>query len=124
VNADELIDRYCMVWSDPDPDVRAKLLESVWAPNGTYTDPKVEIAGADALLEHIANVQRLRPGAKVLRTSRVDEHHSLARFAWHVVLADGTALPKGLDIAFLDGAGMKITRVIGFFGPLEDELSR
>ena len=26
-------------------------------------------------------------------------HHSVARFAWHVVQADGTALPEGIDIA-------------------------
>ena len=45
--------------------------------------------------------EQRRPGARVLRTSGVDAHHHLARFAWHVVLADG-----------------RIRRIIGFFGPL------
>ena len=57
------------------------------------------------------------PGARVVRTSGVDAHHHLARFAWHVVLADGTTLPDGLDLAELTPDG-RIRRIIGFFGPL------
>lgn len=114
----ELIDRYCRVWSDPDPDRRAELLASVWSEHATYTDPSVHAAGAAELLSHIAKVQARRPGAQVLRTSAVDVHHGIARFAWHVVEADGTARPDGLDIAFLNADGDKIDRIIGFFGPL------
>ena len=114
----DLIDRYCRVWTEPDAGRRAELLASVWADNATYTDPSVHAANAEALLAHIATVQSRRPGARVLRTSPVDSHHGLARFAWHVVLADGTALPEGLDIAFVTPDGGKIERIIGFFGPL------
>jgi len=48
----------------------------------------------------------------------VDIHHGIARFAWHAVQADGTALPEGLDIAFISSDGTRIERIIGFFGPL------
>ncbi len=48
----------------------------------------------------------------------MDAHHGVARFAWRVVQADGTALPKGLDVALLSADGTKIERIIGFFGPL------
>ncbi len=113
-----LIDRYCDVWNEPDPGRRAALLEAVWAPGASYTDPSVHAAGGDELLAHIAKVRGRRPGAKVLRTSAVDAHHGLARFAWHVVQADGVALPDGLDIAFISGDGARIERIIGFFGPL------
>lgn len=54
----------------------------------------------------------------MLRASAVDVHHGLARFAWHVVQADGTALPEGLDIAELSSDGRQIGRIVGFFGPL------
>ncbi|MFN0316603.1 MAG: hypothetical protein ACKVQA_16390 [Burkholderiales bacterium] len=61
-----LIDRYCQVWSEPDPALRAELLHSVWAAGATYTDPSVHAANADDLLAHIGKVQARRPGAKVL----------------------------------------------------------
>ena len=114
----ELIDRYCRVWNEPNPSIRADLLASVWATGATYTDPSVHASGAAELLAHIATVRERRPGASVLRTSAVDIHHRLARFAWHVVQADGIALPEGLDIAHISADGMRIERIIGFFGPL------
>ncbi len=114
----DLIDRYCEVWSEPDAGRRAALLASVWAEGATYTDPSVHAVGADALLAHIAGVQSRRPGAKVLRTSAVDEHHGLARFGWRVVMADGVALPEGLDLAVISADGARIERIVGFFGPL------
>ena len=113
-----LIDRYCDVWNEPDPAGRAALLEAVWAPGASYTDPSVHAASGDELLAHIAKVRERRPGARVLRTSAVDAHHGLARFAWHVVQADGVALPDGLDVAFISADGSRIERIIGFFGPL------
>ena len=114
----ELIDRYCSAWNDADASRRADLLAAVWSPEATYTDPSVHASNAEQLLAHIAAVRARRPGASVLRTSAVDLHHGVARFAWHVVQADGTALPEGLDIACLSSDGSRIVRIIGFFGPL------
>ena len=113
----ELIDRYCRVWNEADSSVRGELLDSLWGSNATYTDPSVHTAGAQELLAHIAAVRTRRPGASVVRTSAVDVHHGVARFAWHVVQADGTALPEGIDIAFISTDGSRIERIIGFFGP-------
>ena len=118
MDATELIDRYCAVWNEPDTLRRADLLASVWAAEATYTDPSVHAATAEQLLAHIAAVRARRPGASVLRTSGVDVHHGVARFAWHVLLGDATALPEGIDIAFLSPDGSRIERIIGFFGPL------
>ncbi|GAB4585798.1 nuclear transport factor 2 family protein [Nocardia sp. IFM 10818] len=114
---EQLIDTYCAAWSESDPAIRRAVLEKVWAPDATYTDPTVQVTGLDGLLAHIETVAARRPGATVLRTSRVDAHHDLARFAWHVVQADGTALPDGLDLIEFTGDG-RIRRVVGFFGPL------
>jgi hypothetical protein len=113
----ELIDSYCAVWNEPNPARRQQLLAKIWGANATYTDPTVHTSTADELLGHIAQAQARRPGAKVVRTSEVDAHHGLARFAWHVVQADGTSLPEGLDIAEISPDG-KIQRIVGFFGPL------
>ncbi len=63
-----------------------------------------------------------RPGARVVRTSAVQQHHGFARFAWQVIEADGTKLPAGLDIAVISEGG-RISQIIGFFGPLPSDTS-
>lgn len=115
----ELIDRYCAVWNEPSSGRRAELLAQVWAHDATYTDPSVHAASSDELLAHIEKVRARRPGARVVRTSVIDLHHGVARFSWHVVQADGTALPDGLDIAELSSDAKRIKRIVGFFGPLQ-----
>lgn len=78
----ELIDRYCSVWNEPDPSVRADRLASPWANDATCTDPMVHAAYARELLAHIAAVRTRRPGATVLRTSAVDAHHRSDAVEW------------------------------------------
>jgi catechol 2,3-dioxygenase-like lactoylglutathione lyase family enzyme len=117
-NTAKLVDSYFSVWNQADPSLRSDLLASIWALAATYTDPTVHAASAQELLAHIADVRARRPGAAVVRTSAVDVHHGMARFAWRVVQADGTEMPEGIDIAFLSSDGLRIERVIGFFGPV------
>jgi SnoaL-like domain len=114
---EQLIDTYCGAWNEVDPSRRLNMLSSVWAPGATYTDPTVHAVGAEELLAHIATVIARRPGAKVVRTSVVDAHHRLARFAWRIVRADGSMLPEGVDFAEISAEG-KIQRIMGFFGAL------
>ena len=111
-----LIDRYCEAWSEHDEHRRAELLSSVWAEGGSYTDPTVHAVGVSELLAHIAKVQARRPGSKVMRTSEVDEHHRVARFAWCAIEKNGNALTEGIDLVFLPADGSKLERIIGFFG--------
>ncbi|KSV64716.1 hypothetical protein N185_35030 [Sinorhizobium sp. GW3] len=94
------------------------MLVPIWADDATYTDPTVHAAGAEELLAHIAGIQAGHPGARITPTSDVDVHHGIARFAWRFVMPDGSSFPEGLDIAFLDPNATRITRIIGFFGPL------
>ena len=113
----QIIDTYCAAWNELDPSRRRSILSSVWAPGATYTDPSVHAVGAEELLAHIAGAIARRPGAKVVRTSAVDAHHRLVRFAWRIVQADGSMLPEGIDFAEISTAG-QIQRIMGFFGPL------
>ena len=114
----ETIDRYCQAWSDPDPTRREECLAGIWAVNATYTDPTVRLEGALELLSHISKVQASRPGARVLRTTELDEHHGIARFGFQAIGTDGSVLREGVDVAFMDADGTSIKRIIGFFGPL------
>jgi hypothetical protein len=113
-----LIDRYCQAWSDPDPARRRALLTSVWSEGATYTDPRMHATTPDQLLAYIDKVLAQRPGARLVRTSAVDMHHRVARFAWHLEQADGTSLPESLDVVSLSADGTRLDHVVGFFGPL------
>jgi hypothetical protein len=118
MNIQSLIDRYCEAWSLPEPAARADALREVWADGATYTDPTAQTTGADALLDHIAQVHAAYPGARIERTSAIDAHHGMARFAWQMTLADGSRLPEGLDVARLSADGTRLESIVGFFGPL------
>jgi len=111
-----LIDTYCEAWSMAEHEQRAARLRQVWADDATYTDPTTHTRGAAELLAHIAKVVSRRPGSRVIRTSAIDAHHGIARFAWRAVEANGDELPEGLDIAFISSDATKIDRIIGFFG--------
>ena len=117
MNLARLIDRYCEAWSEHDEARRAELLLSVWASGASYTDPTVHAVGATELLAHIAKVQARRPGSKVVRTSEIDEHHCIARFAWRAIEASGNTLPEGIDLAFVTADSSRIERIVGFFRP-------
>ena len=114
---EKLVDSYCTAWSADDPAKRLALLAEVWEETGVYVDPTAVCTGRNELAEHIGKVQQRYPGAKVIRTSVLDRHHDLLRFAWKMVLADGKSLPEGVDFAELSDDG-KLQRIVGFFGPL------
>jgi hypothetical protein len=108
---------YCAAWNETDAIKRDALLRQVWADDATYTDPTVHLVGRRALVAHIDTVFARYPGSSIAMTSAVDAHHMVARFAWKKVLADGTSLPDGIDFAEIGPDG-KLTRIVGFFGPL------
>ena len=114
---EQLIDTYCEAWSEPNPVQRVRILQAIWDPDATYTDPRTHTTGIEQLSAHIGKILSGRPGAKVVRTSAVDTHHGLVRFAWRVVQVDGTMLPEGIDFAEISSE-RKLLRIVGFFGPL------
>ena len=95
------------------------MLDSIWAEGGVYCDPTVHVAGADALLKHIAGVHAKFDGFGLRRIGPLDRHHDYARFGWQRAMADGTIGPESLDIVEFDNNG-RLKAVIGFFGPRPD----
>jgi hypothetical protein len=115
--AEELIDVYCRACSEPDPVRRAESLARVCADDVAYVDPTIEINGRRALADYIGKVIARYPGGRIERTSALNEHHGMLRFAWQMVLADGKRLPEGIDFAEIGPDG-RLSRIAGFFGPL------
>ena len=113
----QMIDQYCASWGEDDAAKRAAMLQDVWAERATYTDPTAHVEGRSNLVAHISAVRQQFPGARIVRTSAIDQHNHCARFGWKLEKADGTWLPEGIDIAeFRDG---KLQSIVGFFGALK-----
>ena len=120
MNVEALVDRYCAGWSARDPGERAAILASVLTPDASYCDPGTEgDLELEALLRYIEGVHARWPGAVIVRTSRVDLHHRYARFCWCLQLAGGEPLPEGIDFVRLSPARDRLSRITGFFGPVD-----
>lgn len=117
---ENLIDTYCSAWNEPDVQRRDAIIASIWHTDATYTDPGVHAAGRQELSDHIGRILTRRVGAKVIRTSNIDDHHDVVRFNWKVVMPDGSILRHGIDFGEISADGM-IRRIIGFFGDLTQE---
>lgn len=115
---DALVDRYCEAWNEADPIVRAALLAEVMAVDSTYVDPRCELKGRDELHAHIGRMQESRPRMTVVRTSAVDVHHAVARFAWCLRDVDGQPQLEGVD--FVEFHGHTLKSIVGFFGPVAE----
>jgi hypothetical protein len=114
---DVIVDAYCSAWNEVEPAQRDAILKPIWAEGASYADPTVLLTGRAELISHIDKVLARYPGSRIVRTSVVDAHHSVARFGWKRVLADGSSLPEGIDLVTFSEDGL-ILQVAGFFGPL------
>ena len=112
----EIVAAYALAWNAPDGAERRRALERAWTDDGVYSDPTAEVAGRDALLAHIGGFQAQMPGARIVLTSGVDEHHGMLRFTWALRGSDGATITDGVDFVELAADG-RIRRVTGFFGP-------
>ena len=94
-------------------------LDRALAPDVVFIDPSIETHGIDEFEANVHEVHRQVPGAVYARTSGVDSHHQLYRYSWQISRNGGLLLP-GFDVTEVDEDG-KVTRVLGFFGPLPDQ---
>lgn len=109
----DLRDRYLSCWNATDPQSRAEQIAATWAPDATYVDPLVEVAGADALAATMAAVQQQFPGFVFTPVGDVDAHHDVARFTWGLGPAGAEPVVIGFDVVTTDASG-RIASVVGF----------
>jgi hypothetical protein len=118
--ADEIVAAYSAAWNERDDAARRSLLERSWSDDGLYCDPTARAEGRAALVEHIGGFHARLPGHRLELASGVDEHDGLLRFAWRMLGPDGAPALHGVDFGEL-GADGRLTRIVGFFGPLPEE---
>ena len=112
----DVIERYLDCWNESDAAARRKLIEQVWAPDATYTDPLAEVTGRAAIDAVIAAAQAQFPGYVFTLAGPVDAHHRQARFSWNLGPEGSPGAEPvvvGSDVA-LTGPDGQIVAVFGF----------
>ena len=109
----EIIDRYIAAWNETDAGKRFGLVESLWAADGSYTDPLADVRGPDAIAGLMGAAQQQFPGLAFTLGGPVDANHNQARFSWHLGPAGAEPVVIGFDVVVLDGDG-RIASVHGF----------
>ncbi|MBK4737610.1 nuclear transport factor 2 family protein [Noviherbaspirillum pedocola] len=104
---------YVEVWNETDGARRRSLIERVFAPQASYTDPLMQSAGYDALDAMIAAAQAQFAGLRFSVTGRQDAHHDVLRFSWALGVEAAEPIACGTDIAEMTPDG-RIARVTGF----------
>lgn len=111
----EVVADYVAAWGETDASKRGALLERAWADGGAYVDPIADISGRAALSELIAGFHAQSPGASIVKTSGIDQHHDKIRFAWAMRGADGATVLEGIDVGEVAADG-KLSLIVGFWG--------
>ena len=111
------VDTYLASLNELDEERRAGLVRTAWAEDGAFFDPLAEAVGHEALGNLTAQAQAMFPGARFVRTSGIDTHHGILRFAWQLVGADDAVVVDGIDIGVVGDDG-RLTRIAGFYGPV------
>jgi hypothetical protein len=109
MNAAAAVDRYLAIWNETDAAARRALIAQTFTDDAEFTDPLVEVKGADAIDSTIAGVQSQFTGLTFRLGGAIDAHHNIARFTWELAPADDAeALAIGFDVAeFADDGRMK-----------------
>jgi hypothetical protein len=115
----DLWQRYARIWSLDAAD-RAAEMAACLAPEVTYADPNVSLAGLDAFSQYMAGFQRSFPGHS-FRIRAVRAHHGRSVARWDLVDGKGAVASPGISFAFCDDDG-RFRSLHGFFGDVEELL--
>jgi hypothetical protein len=110
---EDVATRYIASWNETDPVARRAALEGLWAGNGRYTDPLVDVQGIDDIDATIAAVQDQFPSFCFRLVGPVDGHGSQCRIAWELGPDGADAPVAGFDVAVIGPEG-KFHTVLGF----------
>jgi hypothetical protein len=112
-----VVDAYLEGLTQADPVHRSQLIRTAWTEDGRFVDPLFVVQGHTALDELSQGVIAQYPGHVFRRTSGIDMHHDLARYAFEFVAPDGTVVITGTDVGELAEDG-RLQRITGFFGDI------
>ncbi len=106
-------DRYLAAWNETDAAARRAAVADVFSADVRYTDPMVDVRGAEALAATIGAVQAQFPGVVFRLAGPADAHPDQVRFTWELGPEGSEAPIVGSDVVVLDADG-RIGTVLGF----------
>ncbi len=109
---DALATRYLDAFNETDAERRRALLRELFADDGTYTDPNVDLRGPAQVDAFVAQTQERFPGYEFKLGGPVDAHHDQARFQWHAGPPEDPARYVGFDVIVAPNG--RLERVYGF----------
>ena len=112
------VDSYLAAYGEPDRVRRAEIIANVWAEDGRLVDPPATGEGHDGISALADAVQQQFPGHRFRRTSGIDSHNDVLRYAWELVGPDGAIALTGMDVGRIGPDG-RLREITGFFGELE-----
>ena len=110
---EQIVERYLESFNVTDPARRRAMLVELYGETGGYIDPNQDLTGAAEIDQFLAATQEQFPGYVFSLASRVDAHHSQARFHWQAT-APGDSEPQyiGFDVIVVEDG--QIAQVHGF----------
>lgn len=108
-----IAENYIAAWNETEPAARRKLIDELYAADGSYVDPLVAAEGREAIDATIGAVQAQFAGLVFSLGSPVDAHHNLARFTWNLGPAGAEPIVVGFDVLVVTADGL-IQHVHGF----------
>jgi hypothetical protein len=113
----EHIETYFEAWNESDGAARRALLERCMTADVELLDPTGRFRGLDSVGDRIGGFQESAPGARVVKSSGIDQHNGMVRYSWNIVDPEDNTVMVGLDVAEHEHDG-RLRRVVMFFGPL------
>jgi hypothetical protein len=107
-----LVTHYLESFNETDADRRRELLEALYAPDCTYTDPNVDLQGPEQIDAFIEQTHERFRGVTFALGGPIDAHHNQARFQWHAGPADAPDAYVGFDVIVAEDG--RIRSVYGF----------
>jgi hypothetical protein len=101
-----VVNRYLAVWNEPDATIRRKHIRELWTADGATCHRLLDARGYDAIAARVrdAHEQWVRAGGYIFRARpNVVGHHTVAKFNWEMVPANGGEIAAvGCDFFILD----------------------
>jgi hypothetical protein len=116
VDTDGLVEVYLSAWTERRAAARRRLLEQCWDEEANFSAWTTNVAGLDAMDDHIAAGQRHQPRqCRRVRTSEPYVSGNKVSFTWSLVDAAGAVLIEGSEWAEVGPRG-RFVRVTSFAG--------
>jgi len=107
-NFNQIAERYVASWNEEDPDVRHKLVEELWAENGTYYNRLFVVTGREMVETAVsrAHEEYFSKGFSFRSQNDAYGHHQGLKFGWVMVsTATGEVDTYGQEFILLDEEG-------------------